>query len=109
MRFGFRAMPSKLSIRLRGRQPTDLWQFGLDVREVMLTRIGHAIAGTLSAAEARRMILEKVSAGARAQLVYAQKLRDGSPSAAGRAAFEVYRREVQSNRKRLGTGRRKRG
>jgi len=89
-------------IQRRGRKsPPDLWQFGLDVREVMLARISRAITGRLSAAEARRMVLEKQSASIRAQFAYMQALADGAPASAGRGFFDIYRQAVQSNRKRL--------
>jgi hypothetical protein len=88
--------------RLRRKSPPDLRQFGLDAAEVMRTRISCAIAGDLSAAEARRMVLEKLSAGMRAQFACTQALLKGNPAAAGRACFDIYQRAVQSNRKRLG-------
>jgi hypothetical protein len=87
--------------RLRRKSPPDLWQFGLDVREVMLARISRGMTGDLSAAEARRMVLEKQSAGMRAQLAYTQALLEAGPASANRAVFEIYHRAVQSNRKRL--------
>jgi hypothetical protein len=94
----------KLIRRLRRKPPAhpDLRQFGRDVREVMWTRISRALAGTLSAAEAHRMVAEKQSAAVRAQLAYMRALLDGAPAAANRAAFDIYHRAVQSNRKRLG-------
>jgi hypothetical protein len=90
--------------RLRRKPPPgpDLWQFGRDAREVMLARIWRGMTGHLSAAEARRMVLEKQSAAVRAQLAFARALLDGAPAAASRAFFDVYDRAVQSNRKRLG-------
>src|SRR5258708_26327763 len=90
--------------RLKMRPPADLdlWQFGLDVRAVMLARISRGMTGTLSAAEARRMVVEKQSAAVRAQLAYARALLDGAPASASRAFFDIYRRAVQANRKRLG-------
>jgi hypothetical protein len=94
----------KLIRRLRRKPPADLdlWQFGRDVREVMGARLSRAMAGTLRAAEARRMVAEKQSAAVRAQLAYMQALLDGAPAAANRAAFDIYHRVVQSNRQRLG-------
>jgi hypothetical protein len=90
--------------RLRRKPPPepDLWQFGLDAREVMLARISRGITGNLSAAEARRMVCEKQSAAVRAQLAYMRALLDGAPASASRAFFDIYHRAVQSNRKRLG-------
>jgi hypothetical protein len=59
--------------RSRKRSP-DLWRFGLDVREAMLTRTSQAITGGLSGAEARRMVLEKQLAAIRGQLAYTRAL-----------------------------------
>jgi hypothetical protein len=94
----------KLIQRLRRKPPADpdLLQFGRDVREVMGARIARAMVGTLSADEARRMVLEKQSAAARAQLAYLRALLDGAPAAGSREVFAIYDRAVQSNRKRLG-------
>jgi hypothetical protein len=88
-------------IRLRRPSPPDPWQLGVDAREVMLARITRWMTGTLTAAEARRMILEKASAGIRSHLAYGQALFDGNAASASRAFLEVYRREVRANRKRL--------
>jgi hypothetical protein len=74
---------------------------GLDAREVLLARITRGMTGILTSAEARKMVLEKQSAGIRAQLAYARALLDGDPAAANPAFFDVYHRDVQSNRKRL--------
>jgi hypothetical protein len=94
----------KLIQRLRRKPPADpdLLQFGRDVREVMGARIARAMAGTLSAAEARRMVLEKQSAAVRAQVAYPRALLDGAPAAGSREVFAIYDQAVQSNRKRLG-------
>jgi hypothetical protein len=67
----------------------------------MLARISRGMSGRLSADEARRMVLEKQSAGARAHLVYLEWLSKGNPEAASRAVFNIYNRAVLSNRKRL--------
>jgi hypothetical protein len=91
----------RLMQRPRKNVAPDLWQFGLDVRDVMLERTARAMKGQLSAAEARRMVLEKQAAAVRAQLVCAQALLEGDPGSASRDVFETYRGVVQSNRKRL--------
>jgi len=89
--------------RRRKRNPEpDLWRLGLHAREVMLARILLALGGRLSANEARRMVVEKQSAAWRAQLAYLKRLLEGEPSAASQAVFDIYHREVRSNRKRLG-------
>jgi hypothetical protein len=94
-------MPAKLIGRLRRKPAADLLQFGLDAREVMLARIARGMIGKLTSAEARKMVLEKQSAGVRALLAYAQVLLNRDLAAANRAFSDVYNREVQSNRRRL--------
>jgi hypothetical protein len=94
-------MARKLFGRLRRKPPPNLRQFALDVQEVMLARITRGMNGTLSTAEARKMVLEKQAASIRAQMAHAKALLDGDPAAANRAFFDVYDREVQSNRRRL--------
>jgi hypothetical protein len=93
----------KLIQRLRRKPPVDpdLLRFGRDVREVMGARISRAMAGTLSPAEARRMVVEKHSAAVRAQLAYVRALLNGTPAAGRREVFAIYDQAVQSNRKRL--------
>lgn len=95
-------MRLKFRQRRRRNLEPDLWRLGLDAREVMLARILLALGGHLSANEARRMVVEKQSAAWRAQLAYLKWLLEGEPAAASQAAFDIYHREVRSNRKRLG-------
>jgi hypothetical protein len=60
--------------RRRSSKPLPLWQFGLGVKEVIAARISQAITGCLSEAEARRMVMEKQSAGIRAQRACLKKV-----------------------------------
>jgi len=85
----------------RAKAQPNVWRLGRDAREVMQARIALALSGRLSAAEARRMILEKQSAAVRAQLAYMQELGAGQAGAASQAAFDIYDQAVRSNRKRL--------
>jgi hypothetical protein len=87
--------------RQKRKMHLDLWQFGLDVREVMWVRTSQAITGELSEAEARRMVLEKQSAAVRAQFAYTQAVLNGDPASGSHEAFDIYRSAVQSNRNRL--------
>jgi hypothetical protein len=91
--------------RFRKRAAVDLWQFGLDAREVMLSRISRGITGRLTAEEARRMVLEKQAAAVRAHCAYMHWLFNGNAGAANHAVFDIYNRAVHSNRKRLSRGR----
>jgi hypothetical protein len=94
-------MVFRLMRRPRSKPPPNLWQFGLDVQEVMAARISRAMNGTLSAGEARRMVAEKQSASMRAPLAYARELLKGGPASANRAFFDTYHEVVRSNRERL--------
>ena len=79
----------------------NLWQFGLDVQEVMTTRILRMMAGDLSSGEALLMITEKQTAYSNAQMAGACALLSGGPAEAGREMTEVYRRAVRANCSRL--------
>ena len=87
--------------RLRRKSPSNLWQFGVAVNEVIAARVVRAMTGELSAAEARRMIEEKRWAAVRAQLAYTEAILNSETASALGAYFDVYQRAVESNRKRL--------
>jgi DNA-binding transcriptional regulator YdaS (Cro superfamily) len=87
--------------RLRRKSPPNLSQFGLAVREVIAVRVSRAMTGELSAAEARRMVMEKQLAFIRAHLAYTESILNGKAASALGAYFDVYQRAVESNRKRL--------
>jgi hypothetical protein len=83
----------------------DAWQFGLDVQQVMATRILRMMTGKMSTREARRMFTEKHTAYSHAQIAGALALMSGGPAVAGQEMAEVYRRTVSANRQRLSKGR----
>ena len=60
-----------------------------------------AMAGKLSAAEARRMVEEKRWALVRAHIACTDAIIKGRSASAARDYFDVYKRAVESNRKRL--------
>jgi len=99
----FRLRPQVLFKLLRQRRnsPPNLWQFGLDVRDVIAARTLLAMAGKLSAAEARRMVEEKRLALVRAHIACTDAIIKGRSPSAARDYFDVYKRAVESNRKRL--------
>src|ERR1700747_2555365 len=74
-------MPLGFLRRLRKKASPDPLRFGGGVCEVMRARISRGMTGRLSAEEARRMILEKHAAGARAQFAYLEWLFKGNPAA----------------------------
>jgi hypothetical protein len=91
--------------RLHRKSPPNLWHFGFAVREVIATRMWRAMAGKLSAAEARRMVMEKQLAAMQAHLAYTESILNGEAASALGAYFDVYHRAVQSNRRRLSSRR----
>jgi hypothetical protein len=80
---------------------SNRWQFGLAVQEVIAVRTSLAMTGKLSAAEAHRMVEEKRLAVVRAYLACTEAILNGQGASAPRVYFDVYRRAVESNRKRL--------
>jgi hypothetical protein len=83
----------------------DLWQFSLDVQQVMTTRVLRMMTGELSPREARRMITEKQTAYSRAQIAGAYALLTGGPVEASREMIKVYQRAVAANCARLSQAR----
>jgi hypothetical protein len=83
----------------------DFWQFGLDVQQVMTTRIFRMMTGEMSAREASRMFTEKQAAYSKAQISGAQALLTGRPMEAGLEMMNVYRRAVRANCNRLSKAR----
>jgi hypothetical protein len=77
------------------------WQFGLDVQQVITTRVLSMMTGDLSPREAQRMITEKQTAFSNAQVAGACALWTEGPVAAGREMLEVYQRVVSANCDRL--------
>jgi hypothetical protein len=64
-------------LRLRRKSPPTLWDFGLAVREVIAARMLRAMTSELTAAEAKRMIMEKQLAVMRAHLAYTESILNG--------------------------------
>ena len=79
----------------------DLWRFGLDVQQVMTTRVLRMMTGELSEGEARRMVTEKQIAYSHAQIAGAYAFLTGGPVAASCEIIEVYQRVVRANCSRL--------
>lgn len=88
-------------LRKKPQPQPDLWRFASATGEVMGRRMLRAMIGTLTVAEARRMVEEKRLAALRAHLASAEAMLNGEPMAAAHAYFDVYQRAVESNRKRL--------
>jgi hypothetical protein len=84
----------------------DLWQFGLDVRELIAARVIGMMRGELSQREVRLMVAEKQTAYSNAQIAGAYALFTGGPVEAGREMIGVYQRAVRANCTRLSGARR---
>jgi hypothetical protein len=90
----------------RSRSPwsgfADAVSFGLACQQVValrLTRI--AFGGTRAHREMARMVAEKATAAAHAQIAGVIGLATGGPGKAAAAAGQVYRRAVNKNKRRL--------
>ena len=79
----------------------SLWQFGLDIQQVMSERMLRMMTGELSQREARRMITEKQTAYSRAQIAGLNALSTEGPMSVSREMIKVYHRAVRANRSRL--------
>jgi hypothetical protein len=99
----FRLRPKALFELLRQRRKPlpNLWLFGFAVHDVIAARTLLAMAGKLSAAEARRMVEEKRLAVFRAQFACTEAILKGRGASAASDYFDVYKRAVESNRRRL--------
>jgi len=83
----------------------DFRRFGLDVQQVVATRVLRMMAGELSPREVRRMITEKQTAFSHAQIAGAYALLNGGPLEASCAMMKVYHRSVSANCSRLSRAR----
>jgi hypothetical protein len=83
----------------------NLWRLGLDVQEVMTTRVLRMMTGELSQREARRMITEKQTVYSHAQVVGAYALVTGGALEASREMIEIYQRAVRADCSRLSKAR----
>jgi hypothetical protein len=102
----FRAL-SPFIRHLCRRSSPDIGQFNFAVREVIASRMARAMTGKLSAAEARLMVAEKQLAAVRAHSAYVEAFLKGEAASAIGAYFDVYRRAVEFDRRRLGKRRRR--
>jgi hypothetical protein len=87
---------------------TDAWQIGFDAQRVIAMRLARISAGGAAAdAECRRMVSEKIAAGAAAQAAAAAALAAGKGiETAATVALAPVKRAVRANRRRLSRARR---
>jgi hypothetical protein len=72
-----------------------------DAGEVIAARTQQAMTGTLTAAEAHRMVAEKQVASVDAYFAFAESFWSGNPQAAPFSSFQVFRKAVSGNLRRL--------
>jgi hypothetical protein len=79
----------------------DFVDLARDASEVIAARTQQAMTGTLTAAEARRMVVEKQAASVNACFAFAKSFWSGNAQAAPFSSFQVLRKAVSGNRRRL--------
>jgi hypothetical protein len=91
----------KLAVRRSRLGVSDFANLARDAGEVIAARTHQALTGTLTAAEAHRMVAEKQTASVDAYFAFAKSFWSGNPQAAPFSSFEVFRKAVSGNRRRL--------
>jgi hypothetical protein len=92
-----------LNFGLGGRHPDleDFTKLARDAGDVIAARTIQGIKGTLSAAEAHRMVAEKQAAATKAYFAFTKHAVRGKMSAGQAAAFNVFKKAVSLNHRRL--------
>jgi hypothetical protein len=87
---------------------SDAWQMGLDAQRVITMRLDRIAAGCAKAeVECRRMVSEKIAAGAAAHAAAAKALASGKGvEAAAALALAPVKRAVRANHRRLSRAKR---
>jgi hypothetical protein len=91
----------KLGIRRKQLGVGDFVELAREAGEVIAARTNQALTGTLTAAEAHRMIAEKQAASVNAYFAFAKSCLSGNPQIAPYSSFQVFRKAVSGNRRRL--------
>jgi hypothetical protein len=91
----------KLGIRRKQIGAGNFVELARDAGEVIAARTHQALTGTLTATEAHRMIAEKQAASVNAYFAFAKSFWSGDPQAAPYSSFQVFRKAVSGNRRRL--------
>jgi len=91
------------------RQPSwlrlslDLWRAGLEAQQVIGLRLAKLTrGGAAAAAEANRMVSEKVDAALEAQQAAARSMLSGNAARIPARTVALYRRKMRANCRRLG-------
>lgn len=79
----------------------DFTKLARDASEVIAARTTRGLTGTLSATEAHRMVAEKQAAVMKACFTFTTHALRGRIGSAPAASFNVFKKAVASNRRRL--------
>jgi hypothetical protein len=104
MRFS-RGFLKHLGLQPKSPGLKDFARLGSDASVVIASRTARGMTGTLSAAEAHRMVAEKQTAAVKAYGAFAKHAFKGDLSSATAAYFGVFRKAVSANKRRLRRGR----
>ncbi len=78
------------------------WALGIEASSVVgLRMLKLSTGGPVAAAEARRMVMEKLETAAELQALAATGALGSTPASAARKTMSHYRRKVRANRRRL--------
>jgi hypothetical protein len=94
----------KFSTRRKRLDLADFAELASDANAVIAARTQRAMTGTLTAAEAHRMVAEKQAATVDAYFAFAKSALSGRLYAAPFSSFQVFRKAVSKNRRRLARG-----
>jgi hypothetical protein len=97
----FRRFVRNFGLGHRHPDLVDFTKLARDAGEVIAARTTQGIKGTLTAAEAHRMVAEKQAAAAKAYFACTKHALSGKMSSAHAASFNVFKKAVASNRRRL--------
>jgi hypothetical protein len=101
MRMSLRKVWRKLGFRRKQLCTGDFVELAHDAGEVIAARTHQALTGSLTAAEAHRMIAEKQVASVNAYFAFVKSFLSGNPQTAPYFSFQVFRKAVSGNRRRL--------
>jgi hypothetical protein len=97
----FRWFLRNFRLRRKRLELGDFTKLAREAGEVIAARTTKAFSGSLGAGEAHRMVAEKQAAAMEAYLAFTKYALRGQISSASTASFNVFRKAVSSNRRRL--------
>jgi hypothetical protein len=101
MAMSFRRFLRNFGLGRKRLELEDFTKLARDAGEVIAARTTKALSGSLDAREAHRMIAEKQAAAMEACFAFTQHALRGEINSASAATFNVFKKAVSSNRRRL--------